>query len=166
MVGTLTNSVAGIPLKIGGVTLAHPKGLGGHSDGDVLLHALTDALLGAVAAPDIGSLFPPSDPQVEGCRLCRFLARGFEAGGGGGLCHCQCGLYAHSGCAQDRPPCRCDPRTCGGIVGRIPRIALASKPKRRRAWAPTTRRSRTPSCCWRRRTSHGFRTDSPDKKFK
>ena len=44
----------GIPLKIGGVTLSHPKGLGGHSDGDVLLHALTDALLGAVAAPDIG----------------------------------------------------------------------------------------------------------------
>ena len=54
---------AGIPLKIGGVTLSHPQGLGGHSDGDVLLHALTDALLGAVAAPDIGSLFPPSDPK-------------------------------------------------------------------------------------------------------
>ena len=44
----------GIPLKIGGITLAHDKGLGGHSDGDVLLHAITDALLGAVAAPDIG----------------------------------------------------------------------------------------------------------------
>jgi 2-C-methyl-D-erythritol 2,4-cyclodiphosphate synthase len=57
---------AGIPLKIGGVTLPHPKGLGGHSDGDVLLHALTDALLGAVAAPDIGSLFPPSDPKWKG----------------------------------------------------------------------------------------------------
>jgi 2-C-methyl-D-erythritol 2,4-cyclodiphosphate synthase len=56
----------GIPLKIGGVTLPHPKGLGGHSDGDVLLHAITDALLGAVAAPDIGSLFPPSDPQWKG----------------------------------------------------------------------------------------------------
>jgi 2-C-methyl-D-erythritol 2,4-cyclodiphosphate synthase len=56
----------GIRLKIGGVSLAHPKGLGGHSDGDVLLHALTDALLGAVAAPDIGSLFPPSDPKWKG----------------------------------------------------------------------------------------------------
>ena len=53
----------GIPLKIGGVTLPHDKGLGGHSDGDVLLHAITDALLGAVAAPDIGALFPPSDPK-------------------------------------------------------------------------------------------------------
>ena len=47
----------GIPLKIGGITLPHPKGLGGHSDGDVLLHAITDALLGAVAAPDIGLSF-------------------------------------------------------------------------------------------------------------
>ena len=64
---------AGIPLKIGGVTLAHPKGLGGHSDGDVLLHALTDALLGAVAAPDIGSLFPPSDPKWKGADSAVFL---------------------------------------------------------------------------------------------
>jgi 2-C-methyl-D-erythritol 2,4-cyclodiphosphate synthase len=56
----------GIPLRIGGVVLAHDKGLGGHSDGDVLLHAITDALLGAVAAPDIGALFPPSDPKWKG----------------------------------------------------------------------------------------------------
>src|ERR1700693_886151 len=63
----------GIPLKIGGVTLTHPKGLGGHSDGDVLLHALTDALLGAVAAPDIGSLFPPSDPKWKGADSAVFL---------------------------------------------------------------------------------------------
>ena len=64
---------AGIPLKIGGGTLAHPKGLGGHSDGDVLLHALTDALLGAVAAPDIGSLFPPSDAKWKGADSAVFL---------------------------------------------------------------------------------------------
>jgi len=63
----------GIPLKIGGVTLAHDKGLGGHSDGDVLLHALTDALLGAIAGPDIGSLFPPSDPQWKGAESVVFL---------------------------------------------------------------------------------------------
>lgn len=63
----------GIPLKIGGVTLPHTKGLGGHSDGDVLLHAITDALLGAVAAPDIGSLFPPSDPQWKGADSVVFL---------------------------------------------------------------------------------------------
>ncbi len=63
----------GIPLKIGGVTLPHPEGLGGHSDGDVLLHALTDALLGALAAPDIGSLFPPSDPKWKGADSAIFL---------------------------------------------------------------------------------------------
>ena len=63
----------GIPLKIGGITLAHDKGLGGHSDGDVLLHAITDALLGAVAAPDIGVLFPPSDQKWKGADSAVFL---------------------------------------------------------------------------------------------
>ena len=63
----------GIPLKIGGVVLPHDQGLAGHSDGDVLLHALTDALLGAVAAGDIGSYFPPSDPQWKGADSAVFL---------------------------------------------------------------------------------------------
>jgi 2-C-methyl-D-erythritol 2,4-cyclodiphosphate synthase len=64
---------AGVPLKIGGIALDHPKGLGGHSDGDVLLHAITDALLGAVAAPDIGTLFSPSDPRWKGADSALFL---------------------------------------------------------------------------------------------
>jgi 2-C-methyl-D-erythritol 2,4-cyclodiphosphate synthase len=64
---------AGIPLKIGGITLPHDQGLGGHSDGDVLLHAITDALLGAIAAPDIGALFPPSDPKWRGADSILFL---------------------------------------------------------------------------------------------
>jgi 2-C-methyl-D-erythritol 2,4-cyclodiphosphate synthase len=64
---------AGIPLKIGGVTLPHTHGLGGHSDGDVLLHALTDALLGAVAGPDIGTLFSPSDAKWKGADSAVFL---------------------------------------------------------------------------------------------
>src|ERR1043165_1411066 len=63
----------GIPLKIGGLTLPHTHGLGGHSDGDALLHAITDALLGAVAAPDIGSLFSPSDPKWKGADSALFL---------------------------------------------------------------------------------------------
>lgn len=63
----------GIPLKIGGIALAHDRGLGGHSDGDVLLHAITDALLGAIAAPDIGVLFPPSDPKWKGADSVVFL---------------------------------------------------------------------------------------------
>lgn len=56
----------GLPLKIGGVLLPHDQGLAGHSDGDVLLHAITDALLGAVAAGDIGGYFPPSDARWKG----------------------------------------------------------------------------------------------------
>jgi 2-C-methyl-D-erythritol 2,4-cyclodiphosphate synthase len=68
----------GIPLKIGGVTIRHAKGLGGHSDGDVLLHAVTDALLGAVAAPDIGSLFPPSDPRWKNADSSVFLAEALK----------------------------------------------------------------------------------------
>jgi 2-C-methyl-D-erythritol 2,4-cyclodiphosphate synthase len=63
----------GIPLRIGGVALEHDRGLGGHSDGDVLLHAITDALLGAIAAPDIGALFPPSDAKWKGADSVVFL---------------------------------------------------------------------------------------------
>lgn len=64
---------AGVPLKIGGVEIAYDKGLAGHSDGDVLLHAITDALLGAVAAGDIGSYFPPTDPKWKGANSVIFL---------------------------------------------------------------------------------------------
>ena len=63
---------AGEQLWLGGVKIDHEKGLAGHSDADVLLHALTDALLGAVAAGDIGDHFPPSDPQWRGARSARF----------------------------------------------------------------------------------------------
>src|SRR5271167_1274825 len=63
----------GIPLKIGGVALPHHSGLAGHSDGDVLLHALTDALLGAIAAGDIGTYFPPSDPKWKGADSAMFV---------------------------------------------------------------------------------------------
>ncbi len=63
----------GVPLKIGGILLPHHQGLAGHSDGDVLLHAITDALLGAVAAGDIGGYFPPSDPKWKGADSVIFI---------------------------------------------------------------------------------------------
>jgi 2-C-methyl-D-erythritol 2,4-cyclodiphosphate synthase len=69
---------SGVPLRIGGVQIDHPKGLGGHSDGDVLLHAITDALLGAIAAPDIGTLFSPSDPRWKGADSAVFLAEALK----------------------------------------------------------------------------------------
>jgi 2-C-methyl-D-erythritol 2,4-cyclodiphosphate synthase len=69
---------AGVPLRIGGMTLDHPEGLAGHSDGDVLLHAITDALLGAVAAGDIGSFFPPGDPRWKNADSSIFLKLAME----------------------------------------------------------------------------------------
>ena len=56
----------GVPLVLGGVAIDHPRGLAGHSDGDVLAHALIDALLGAANLGDIGTLFPSSDEQYRG----------------------------------------------------------------------------------------------------
>jgi 2-C-methyl-D-erythritol 2,4-cyclodiphosphate synthase len=56
----------GVPLVLGGVALNHPRGLSGHSDGDVLAHALIDAVLGAAGLGDIGSLFPSMDERFRG----------------------------------------------------------------------------------------------------
>jgi 2-C-methyl-D-erythritol 2,4-cyclodiphosphate synthase len=56
----------GVPLVLGGVTIDHPRGLAGHSDGDVLAHALVDAVLGAAGLGDIGSLFPSMDDRFRG----------------------------------------------------------------------------------------------------
>ena len=64
---------AGEELWLGGVRIPHDKGLSGHSDADVGLHALTDALLGTIAAGDIGTHFPPSDPQWKGADSAQFL---------------------------------------------------------------------------------------------
>ncbi len=63
----------GEQLWLGGVLIPHDKGLSGHSDADVALHALTDALLGTIAAGDIGTHFPPSDPQWKGADSAQFL---------------------------------------------------------------------------------------------
>jgi 2-C-methyl-D-erythritol 2,4-cyclodiphosphate synthase len=64
----------GIPLVLGGVTIDHPHGLVGHSDGDVIAHALTDALLGPAGLGDIGSLFPSDDERYAGADSLVLLA--------------------------------------------------------------------------------------------
>jgi 2-C-methyl-D-erythritol 2,4-cyclodiphosphate synthase len=66
--------VAGRPLVIGGVTIDHPLGLAGHSDADVLVHAIIDALLGAAALGTIGEHFPDDDPNYEGISSLELLA--------------------------------------------------------------------------------------------
>jgi 2-C-methyl-D-erythritol 4-phosphate cytidylyltransferase/2-C-methyl-D-erythritol 2,4-cyclodiphosphate synthase len=68
----------GEELWLGGVRIPHDKGLSGHSDADVALHAVTDALLGTIAAGDIGTHFPPSDPQCRGADSAHFLTHAAE----------------------------------------------------------------------------------------
>jgi 2-C-methyl-D-erythritol 2,4-cyclodiphosphate synthase len=68
----------GVPLVLGGVPIEHPRGLAGHSDGDVLAHALTDALLGAAGLEDIGAMFPSSDPKFEGADSLELLTEAWE----------------------------------------------------------------------------------------
>jgi 2-C-methyl-D-erythritol 2,4-cyclodiphosphate synthase len=63
------------PLVLGGVEIPHPFGLDGHSDADVLCHAIADALLGAAGEPDIGHLFPNTDPSIRGISSLEILRR-------------------------------------------------------------------------------------------
>ena len=67
----------GVPLVLGGVRFDGPRGLAGHSDGDVIAHALTDALLGAAGLGDIGSLFPSDDEQYRGADSVDLLTKAY-----------------------------------------------------------------------------------------
>ena len=75
---------AGRPLRLGGVVVPHDAGLEGHSDGDALLHALTDAVLGAAGLGSIGDHFPPSDPRWKGADSAIFLETARELAAGQG----------------------------------------------------------------------------------
>ncbi len=67
----------GVPLVLGGVTIEHPRGLVGHSDGDVVAHALTDAVLGGAGLADIGALFPSDDERHRGADSLALLAEAY-----------------------------------------------------------------------------------------
>ncbi len=68
----------GVPLVLGGVAIEHARGLAGHSDGDVIAHALIDAILGAANLGDIGSLFPPDDEQYRGASSLDLLRNAYR----------------------------------------------------------------------------------------
>ena len=70
--------VEGVPLVLGGVPIDHPRGLAGHSDGDVIVHALIDAILGAAGLGDIGSLFPSGDERWHGASSLDLLRRAYD----------------------------------------------------------------------------------------
>jgi 2-C-methyl-D-erythritol 2,4-cyclodiphosphate synthase len=67
----------GVPLVLGGVSFRSPRGLAGHSDGDVVTHALIDALLGAAGLGDIGTLFPADDPELKGISSLKLLREAY-----------------------------------------------------------------------------------------
>jgi 2-C-methyl-D-erythritol 2,4-cyclodiphosphate synthase len=75
----------GVPLVLGGITIDHPRGLVGYSDGDVIAHALTDALLGAAGLGDIGALFPLGDERYRGADSLDLLAEAYRQVGEAGF---------------------------------------------------------------------------------
>lgn len=89
---------AGRPLVLGGVQIEHDRGLGGHSDADAALHAVTDAILGAMAAGDIGELFPDSDPELAGTHSDAFVrhATALAAARGFRVANCDITIIAES----------------------------------------------------------------------
>ena len=84
------------PVMLGGIAVPNERGLAGHSDADVILHAITDALLGAAGLGDIGEHFPPSDPQWKGASSDLFLAHAARLirDAGGIIDHVDCTLIA------------------------------------------------------------------------
>jgi 2-C-methyl-D-erythritol 2,4-cyclodiphosphate synthase len=84
----------GVPLVLGGVRIDHPRGLAGHSDGDVLAHALIDAVLGAAGLGDIGSLFPSGDERHRGASSLDLLREAYAqvVGAGWRLVNADCVL--------------------------------------------------------------------------
>jgi 2-C-methyl-D-erythritol 4-phosphate cytidylyltransferase/2-C-methyl-D-erythritol 2,4-cyclodiphosphate synthase len=84
------------PIMLGGIEVPHSRGLAGHSDADVVLHAITDALLGAAGLGDIGEHFPPSDPQWKGAESAQFLSHATDLirDRGGTVDHIDCTIVA------------------------------------------------------------------------
>ncbi len=88
--------VEGRPLVVGGVEIEHPKGLIGHSDADVVLHAVTDALLGAAGLPDIGDLFPDTDPAYKDADSRVLLKDAMERVRAKGFAPCNVDVIVHA----------------------------------------------------------------------
>jgi len=88
--------VEGRPLILGGVTIDHPRGLDGHSDADVVLHAVADALLGAAAMGDIGEHYPDTDPACKGLDSGRLLAEVVAMVAGAGWMPINCDVTIHA----------------------------------------------------------------------
>ena len=114
------------PVMMGGIAVPHGRGLAGHSDADVVLHAITDALLGAAGFGDIGEHFPPSDPQWQGTASEIFLAHaaGLIRAAGGLIDHVDCTVI----CEEPRVgPYRAAMRTNVARILELPTSAVSIK---------------------------------------
>lgn len=114
------------PLCLCGVEIPGEIGLDGHSDADVALHALTDAILGAVAAGDIGQHFPPSDPQWRGVESTRFLAHALELAAAQGYTLVNCDLTIVGERPRIAPHRELLCRSLAGLLG-LPESAVSVK---------------------------------------
>jgi 2-C-methyl-D-erythritol 4-phosphate cytidylyltransferase/2-C-methyl-D-erythritol 2,4-cyclodiphosphate synthase len=108
-----------------GVRIGHPAGLLGHSDADVGLHALTDAILGAIGAGDIGQHFPPSDPAWKGAASDRFLAHAARLvdDAGGRILHVDVTIIAEAPRIGPHRAAMCD-RVASILAGHAPRVSI------------------------------------------
>lgn len=116
----------GAELWLGGLLIPHDRGLAGHSDADVVLHAITDAILGALGAGDIGDHFPPADPQWRGAPSSGFVehARGLVAQAGGRIEHVDVTIVCE---APKIGPHRDAMRTRIGALLRLPPARISVK---------------------------------------
>jgi 2-C-methyl-D-erythritol 2,4-cyclodiphosphate synthase len=96
----------GVPLVLGGVLFDHPRGLAGHSDGDVIVHALIDAILGAAGRGDIGSMFPSDETVPQGVHSLELLRQAYAQVRGDGwlLVNADCVLIGQEPRIAERRP--------------------------------------------------------------
>ena len=122
-------------VTLGGQRVPHERGLVAHSDGDVLIHALCDAILGALALGDIGRHFPAGDPQWKDADSRAVPAPGSGDGWRAWLAPGQCRSHPDRRSAQARAACRGDPGQPGGGPRASTRTGSGSRPPRTSAWA-------------------------------
>ncbi len=143
----------GGPLRLGGIDIPHDRRSIGHSDGDALLHAVIDALLGAAALGDVGQMFPDTDPENRGRDSAEMLTAALEAVAALGwrIVNIDCIVFAqHRNCSRiARPSANAWPTS-----SRSRSSGSGSRPRPARASAPSDTKKpslHNASRCWRRR---------------
>ena len=140
--------VEGRPLILGGVAIPHPKGLDGHSDADVLMHAICDAILGAIGEGDIGTFFPNTDPRWKDAPSKVFLHEAARQVRLPQRQDHQRGRHHHRPATQSHAPCRRDEIQRGRRPGHLTAKTSASRPPPTNASASSAARKALPPWRW------------------